>query len=452
MDHETDHDRRGCPWFDFISNWDDLRDLHEPSTTDPEPLIPLTQTLSSRSSFSLTKVEDRVCLVLAAEAEAAVITMDQEHERMQLPPAVPVLPIEEEENLTLTSTATIASVVDAPRAVSYTIPTDPTSADTSNNHQSRTIHLYGKQFQQVESESHDANQTGRTPTGLALWPAGKLVADFLACSSSMDSSTSSSPRTVVELGCGLGLCGLVSYALHQQDANENGHVHSQQLVVLTDSDHETLQYARRNVEENADQCSDTDSDTAVRLEILDWCSPADIQRVKRLSLSVESSADDDDDCDGGYDRVLASDVIYEATAPILKEFMYTAKSLLRKSGSLFVLGIRRRTTSLQEVRDAAAAVGLEGGGFVSEFLLDLFDNRLEGDENKDADHGTDNGADDVVNGDGDDADADADEDGSSLFWSQAVLVFWHAGDEVGKGLASTMCQEATKNAANGWLD
>jgi predicted nicotinamide N-methyase len=440
--------------------------------------------------------------------------MDQDdHEISTL---IPVFPAQESSTTTITqtswnaserafNTANTADEVLAPPTVSYTIPSDPNESTTTDSTEwssattmiSKTIHLYGKKFRQVESESHDENHTGRTPTGLALWPAGKLVADFLACSSSTSStadstgiessgadnagtagSATNNPQTVIELGCGLGLCGLVAYAIQQeQQASTNNdstlevnsqHDQQQQLVVLTDSDQETLQYARRNVERN--HCAETD---VVRLEILDWCSPEDIQRVKNLTIpsslsSSSSSSSVDDDRGAGYDRVLASDVIYEATAPILKDFMNTAKSLLRKPAGLFVLGIRRRTTSLQEVRETAAAVGLEGGGFVSEFLLDIFDNRLEGDENIQPDNtvvgadkdGTtsrkstqdnDCNAPNNENANGD-TDGDEDDDGNSLFWAQAVLVFWHAGDEAGKELASTMCQQATKNAANGWLD
>jgi hypothetical protein len=419
--------------------------------------------------------------------------MDQDNNESKL---IPVSPVQESSSTTTTETsgnANASTVDEAPPAVSYTIPSHPNDSTTDSNSEasiSRTIHLYGKKFQQVESESHDKNHTGRTPTGLALWPAGKLVADFLACSSINESagdstcttgiessgrgnagtagSATNNPQTVIELGCGLGLCGLVAHAIQQeqQAANNNASLqnsHDQQqqqpLVVLTDSDQETLQYARRNVERN--HCAETD----VRLEILDWCSPEDIQRVKNLTLPLSPSADDA----GGYDRVLASDVIYEATAPILKDFMTTAKSLLRKPAGLFVLGIRRRTTSLQEVRETAAAVGLEGGGFVSEFLLDIFDNRLEGDENLQPENTVGAGGDeddtasrkskqdndcntpDNENTVGD-ADGDDNDDGNSIFWAQAVLVFWHTGDEAGKELAGTMCQQAAKNAANGWLE
>jgi hypothetical protein len=407
------------------------------------------------------------------KAEAAFTNMDQDDNE-----STRVVPVEE------SSTATTTQANEAPPAVSYTIPSDPNSDSTvSTTSVSSTIHLYGKQFRQVESESHDANFTGRTPTGLALWPAGKLVADFLACSSSSSTGTTdaestrtgvagvaTNPRTVVELGCGLGLCGLVSRAIHQQQQQQAAkdddtlEHQQQQLVVLTDSDQETLDHARRNVERNPN-CPDT----TVCLEILDWCSPQDIQRVKNLTSTVDGNADKGDG-GYGYDRVLASDVIYEATAPILQDFLHTAKSLLKKTAGLFILGIRRRTTSLQEVRAMAAAAGLEGGGFVSEFLLDLFDNRLEGDENNPQVQPDNNasGADDKSNNADEDKskdgshpndeeidagnDADSDDDGNSLFWAQAVLVFWHAGDEAGKELASTVCRQATMNAANGWLD
>jgi len=299
------------------------------------------------------------------------------------------------------------------------------------------IHLYGKPFRQVESESHDANQTGRTPTGLALWPAGKLVSDFLVCGDNPSNNdndngeTTKATNAVVELGCGLGLCGLVSHTLLKQQQKQQQQQQKQRerasttskapLVVLTDSDAETLHFARRNCVKN--DCNHQ----SVKLELLDWCSERDIQRVKSLSGTL------------GYSRVLASDVIYEATAPLLANLFYAAKTLLSQGG-IFVLGIRRRTTSLQEVHEKAAATGLEGGRFVSEFLLDIFDNRLEGDC-VDIDEDKEEGASD-----------DDDTDDASMLWAQAILVFWHKNDSIGKEAASSICRQATERAEEGWLD
>jgi predicted nicotinamide N-methyase len=279
-----------------------------------------------------------------------------------------------------------------------------------------TIDLYGKSFRQVESEAHDIHRTGRTPTGLALWPAGRLLSDFVAC-------CEGSPSTVVDLGCGLGLCGLVSQALMTTTTSGGG------LVVLTDYDDETLEYARFNIAHNPSSSSSHNnsnapaSSSSIQCATLDWCNSADIERVKRMAGL------------DGFDRVLASDVIYEMTAPLLPDLFFTAKSLMKASGGLFFLGIRRRTTSLESVKQVAKHAGLEGGKFVSNFLLDLFDNRLEvSDDVSEGDEENEEGAEDM-----------GDDGSRSLFWAAAVLVYWHADDEVGREMATQLCITATEN-------
>ena len=276
-----------------------------------------------------------------------------------------------------------------------------------------TIDLYGKSFRQVESEAHDVHRTGRTPTGLALWPAGKLLSDFVAC-------CEGSPSTVVDLGCGLGLCGLVSQALMTTTTTSLGG-----LVVLTDHDDETLEYARFNIDHNPSSSSSNTAPatSSIQCATLDWCNSEDIERVK-LMAGLD-----------GFDRVLASDVIYEMTAPLLPDLFFTAKSLMKASGGLFFLGIRRRTTSLESVKHVAKNVGLEGGKFVSNFLLDLFDNRLEvGDDVSEFDGENEEGVEDM-----------GDDGSRSLFWAAAVLVYWHVNDELGREMASQLCITATEN-------
>ena len=269
-----------------------------------------------------------------------------------------------------------------------------------------TIDLYGKTLQQVESDAHNVNHIGRTPTGLALWPAGKLVSDFLACAGG-------NPSSVIELGCGLGLCGIVSQVL-MLHSNCTGSS-APGIVVLTDADDETLQAARTNSRQYPRTVCDT----------LDWCNTHDQDRVKQYHAA------------GGFDRVVASDVIYEMTAPWVPDLFRTAKSFMIVPGGIFILGIQRRTTSLESVKLVAHKEGLEGGKFVSNFLLDIFNNRLEvSDDNGD---------------DGNSGEDESDKGGevtgsSSLFWSAAVLVYWHINDKVGKQIAMQLCATATENS------
>ena len=75
-------------------------------------------------------------------------------------------------------------------------------------------------------------------TGLTLWRASKLLCDFL-CSNSYYVEN----KNVLELGSGLGLCGILAHRLH---ANK---------VVMTDGDTDVLVEMRNNVDYNLkDEC------------------------------------------------------------------------------------------------------------------------------------------------------------------------------------------------------
>ena len=271
-----------------------------------------------------------------------------------------------------------------------------------------TIDLYGKTLQQVESDAHDVNRIGRTPTGLALWPSGKLVSDFLACAGG-------NPSSVIELGCGLGLCGLVSQVL-MLHSNRTSSC-SPCIVVLTDADDETLLAAQTNSQQYPQTVCDR----------LDWCSIHDRDRVKQYHAAE------------GFDRVVASDVIYEMTASWVPDLFRTAKSFMVVPGGIFILGIQRRTTSLESVKQVAHEEGLEGGQFVSNFLLDIFNNRLEVSNDNDDNHNESRGEDASDN-------IEDDTGSSSLLWSAAVLVYWHANDKIGKQIAIQLCATAIENS------
>jgi predicted nicotinamide N-methyase len=303
---------------------------------------------------------------------------------------------------------------EASPVVSYVIP------GTAGRH---VVHLYGQPFATVERQAHNPYQAN-SPTGLALWPAGKLVADFLACGREEDSAEDDA-SSLLELGCGLGLSCLVWHTLHPASR-----------IVLTDCDAETLAYARENCRRNnsSDDCAST-----LSVENLDWCTGPD----------AASSLDT-------FDLVVASDVIYESTAGILPDLLRTAHSHLTPDRGIFILGLGRRTIALEEVRATAVRLGLEGGDFfVSDFLLDIFANRLEcppppplvtsNEEEKEPVTATDRDGAEVEK-------EEEDDEGQSFFWAAAVLVFWRKGDVAAQGLAKDMCRRATQRAEEGWLE
>ena len=104
----------------------------------------------------------------------------------------------------------------------------------------------------------------RLPYWAELWPAAVAMAQYVA------QHVPLAGRQVLELGCGLGLVGVVA-ALHGA------------RVLCTDYEAAALDFARHNARRNA--CA------RMRFQLMDWRRPT-LQRR--------------------YDYILASDVIYEA--------------------------------------------------------------------------------------------------------------------------------------------
>lgn len=89
---------------------------------------------------------------------------------------------------------------------------------------------------------------GHRQSGHYLWPAAQFLATYLAKNWNKYSST-----LVVELGSGIGLCGIVSSHLGDRS----------QLVVLTDYDHGCLELLNINIMNNSCQINS-------RAQFLEW--------------------------------------------------------------------------------------------------------------------------------------------------------------------------------------
>ncbi len=75
----------------------------------------------------------------------------------------------------------------------------------------RVIRLAGLHHRECEgNDSGGALAAAGHSTGQATWPAGELLCDYLA---SEEGRALLAGAHVAELGCGLGMCGLVSSAL-----------------------------------------------------------------------------------------------------------------------------------------------------------------------------------------------------------------------------------------------
>lgn len=168
---------------------------------------------------------------------------------------------------------------------------------------------------------------GPGSTGAAVWTAGNSLSAFLAT----EGGAMVRGRRCIELGCGTGLCGIVAARLGATE------------VLLTDGNTLVCERARANVERNVQPS------TACSVRLLTWSETVDT------------------DLQGKFDVVLASDVLYQASA--WRPLTLCAKELLRPGGSLLL------AEAGHELTPAAASVTgfracAEGAGLVVEEELE----------------------------------------------------------------------------------
>eukprot|EP01038_Epipyxis_sp_PR26KG_P004783 gene4783-6708_t len=133
-------------------------------------------------------------------------------------------------------------------------------------------------------------------TGLTYWPISDLLTEFIGSRAPYFSN-----KIILEVGCGLGLCGIVT-----------GHaVGLNGKVILTDGDEEVLQLAEKNIQMN-------NVEGSAVVEILEWSNHDQIQSI--LSRYASDSQ--------GVDVVIGSDVLY-AGIDTVKSLFNTVNGLLR---------------------------------------------------------------------------------------------------------------------------
>jgi 16S rRNA G966 N2-methylase RsmD len=127
----------------------------------------------------------------------------------------------------------------------------------------------------LEGFTLDSDESAQS-TGVTLWNAAPRLARYL-CSEEKVAEELIRGKSVLELGAGLGLCGMVAHHLGAK------------TVVLTDADTITLQQMRTNLEKN---CGDDNDNNFISCRQLIWNNRSQME-----------------DC-GNFDTVLGADVIY----------------------------------------------------------------------------------------------------------------------------------------------
>jgi Lysine methyltransferase len=228
---------------------------------------------------------------------------------------------------------------------------------------------------------------GAVQSGHYLWPAAKLLADYLVQqhssswgSRSSNSSSSSSlfhhysaPCSILELGAGCALVSLTALQLWQD---------SLQCVVVSDHDPGTLERARNNYESTLQKLMDASND--VEQEWMDTINNIGSIPVVFESLAWSCRYDDDDEDaarirvlleehtnakeDSAADVILGSDLIYDIH--VVEPLLTTAARFLSKKK-------RQPSTAAASSTTSSCSGGVGGGAC---FLLSqsfAYDNATE---------------------------------------------------------------------------
>mmetsp|Transcript_10564 Transcript_10564/g.15917 ORF Transcript_10564/g.15917 Transcript_10564/m.15917 type:complete len:330 (+) Transcript_10564:89-1078(+) len=228
---------------------------------------------------------------------------------------------------------------------------------TTEDRHEREISITLKGFKHEHERIFDS-------TGLTLWRASKLLCDFM-CSNTHYIED----KTVLELGAGLGLCGLLAYHLNATS------------VVMTDGDTDVLAEMRQNVncnlktqkeelddmtkkknvysQDDVDGGDDTSvmqaSDKVIPCRQLRWGK----SYVEKFKSSLEKlSTYKNGETGGSFDVIIASDVIY--VDYILDDLFDTITALLSQSqDAKFLLAYARRAVDISLVFECAKKHRLE---------------------------------------------------------------------------------------------
>lgn len=182
------------------------------------------------------------------------------------------------------------------------------SAAASKTGMAETLNLIGL----VNTiESGQGNLPGST--GLTLWESSIKLCDYLCENPHLVHS-----KNVLELGCGIGLLGLVCDKIGARS------------VILSDRDLEVGNFLKINLERN--------NATNCFFKKLEWGNNQDIDRLKSLE----------------FDIVLGGDLIYDGNRSCMFDLFNTVKVLAPKSN--FYLAFYRRAVAIEQFRDILSKI------------------------------------------------------------------------------------------------
>ena len=174
-----------------------------------------------------------------------------------------------------------------------------------------------------------------TVTGEALWPSSLLLADYLK-----DEWNPTPNTNVLELGCGLGLCGTVaSIRLGEKNGGK---------VVVTDGSSRVMDRACKISQANIKK----EIDAPLSLAVLEWGNQVQMDHIRHPD---------------GYDCIIGSDIFYYPSVDVSSKknialFVQTVDSLLKKT-----------TTSSQQQQTPQCIITVERRNVSLDVLFEAFD-------------------------------------------------------------------------------
>ena len=180
-------------------------------------------------------------------------------------------------------------------------------------------------------------------TGLTLWPSSRHLCDYLVQNAGGMLPRGERRRMVLELGSGLGRCGLLAYHLlsHFEAGDRRG-----TTVCLTDGDTDVLKQLRDNVRRNV--AEEEGGGAEISCHQLLW----GMDEANKFR-SMHTSGD-------RFDLLLGSDLLY--VTKVIAPLFETVQSLLRPCGIFVMAHCSRREgneVELDMVLEAADDAGFE---------------------------------------------------------------------------------------------
>lgn len=187
----------------------------------------------------------------------------------------------------------------------------------------------------VRGYKRDADAVWQS-TGLTLWRASEYLCDYLA----ENPRRLLRRRRILELGAGLGLCGLLAHHLAPDDCD----------VCITDGDTDALSHLRDNVERNR-------RSSHVEARQLLWGRDTTARFLERQRQAKNSQIPPQE---YHYDVLLASDIVYAAV--IVQPLWETVAMLLQRTAdAVFIMAYAQRDVpvTIQDVLEAADQAGFD---------------------------------------------------------------------------------------------